>query len=187
MGPGLVSVFVPPASSPACSFEVDIWDNNNLTLLAEYKALAGDAVGMFSMQPEELPGTNNWLPDGTPVVIAAKYATKRPKHPANPRAAAVGAGGAPCYRCQAVCDSSACACAAADFFSQCESALPVLYPPPCARNPRPCRDLWYPDVNATDPFGDMEGRIRAVMAANPPPFFMVVYGQVRRYPLVARG
>ncbi len=55
------------------SFEVDIWDNNNLTLLAQYKALAGDAVGMFSMQPEELPGTNNWLPDGTPVVIAAKY------------------------------------------------------------------------------------------------------------------
>jgi hypothetical protein len=99
------------AGWPANSFEVDIWDNNNLTLLAEYKALAGDAVGMFSMQPEELPGSNNWLPDGTPVVIAAK-------------------------------------------------------------------DLWYPTVNSSDPFGDMEARIRGLMAAHPPPFFMVVYGQV---------
>ncbi len=53
--------------------------------------------------------------------------------------------------------------------------------PPCPPPPvlHPARNLWYPDVNATDPFGDMEGRIRAVMAANPPPFFMVVYGQVR--------
>lgn len=64
-------------SWPPNSFEIDIWDNNRLNNLTSYKTIAGTAVGMFSMQPEELPGTNNWLPPingenvSTPVIIAA--------------------------------------------------------------------------------------------------------------------
>jgi hypothetical protein len=57
---------------PQNSYGVDIWDNNNLTQLARYRALAGSAAGLFSMQPEEMPGSFTVLPDGTPVVIGAK-------------------------------------------------------------------------------------------------------------------
>lgn len=96
---------------PPNSMEVDIWDNNNLTELYSYKQVVGSHIGMFSMQPEEMPGTNSWLPDGTPVIIPAK-------------------------------------------------------------------DLWYPDLNATDPFGDIEGRIRSLLVGKPTPFFVLVYGQL---------
>lgn len=63
------------ASWPAGSWHVDIWDNNNITLLSNYSRLsaaAGLRLGSFSMQPEELPGFSGALPDGTPLIIASK-------------------------------------------------------------------------------------------------------------------
>jgi len=60
---------------PPFSWHVDIWDNNwpsNLTIYANHSASAGLSLGSFSMQPEEMPGFSGALPDGTPLVIAAK-------------------------------------------------------------------------------------------------------------------
>jgi hypothetical protein len=60
---------------PAASWAVDIWDNNWPASLAEYansSAAAGLRIGAFTMQPEELPGFSGALPDGTPLIIAAK-------------------------------------------------------------------------------------------------------------------
>ena len=58
---------------PPHSFAVDIWDDNNVTLLGAYQDLAGGVVGSFSMQPEALPAFNGVLPDGTtPLIIANK-------------------------------------------------------------------------------------------------------------------
>ena len=61
---------------PDESWHIDIWDNNRLGNLSTYAALFAAAgrkrLGSFSMQPEELPGFSGALPDGTPVVIAAK-------------------------------------------------------------------------------------------------------------------
>jgi len=60
---------------PPFSWHVDIWDNNwpsNLTSYANLSAAAGLSLGSFSMQPEEMPGFSGALPDGTPLVIAAK-------------------------------------------------------------------------------------------------------------------
>lgn len=115
--------------------EIDIWDNNNLTELFRYKQAAGTHVGMFSMQPEEMPGTNSWLPDGTPVIIPAK-----------------------------VCPSSGPGVCPWRFI--------------CTRCPSRSQELWYPDLNATDPYGDMEARIRALLVGKPTPFFVLVYGQL---------
>jgi hypothetical protein len=63
------------ANWPPLSWHVDIWDNNwpsNLTVFASHSAAAGLSLGSFSMQPEEMPGFSGALPDGTPLVIAAK-------------------------------------------------------------------------------------------------------------------
>ena len=61
---------------PDQSWHIDIWDNNRLGNLTAYAALFAAAgpkrLGSFSMQPEELPGFSGALPDGTPVIIAAK-------------------------------------------------------------------------------------------------------------------
>ena len=61
---------------PDASWHIDIWDNNRLGNLSSYAALFAAAgakrLGSFSMQPEELPGFSGALPDGTPVIIAAK-------------------------------------------------------------------------------------------------------------------
>jgi hypothetical protein len=43
--------------------------------------VVGSHIGMFSMQPEEMPGTNSWLPDGTPVIIPAKARKMRAYFP----------------------------------------------------------------------------------------------------------
>lgn len=63
------------AGWPDASWHIDIWDNNrlnNLTAYANLFAASGRRLGSFSMQPEELPGFSGSLPDGTPVIIAAK-------------------------------------------------------------------------------------------------------------------
>lgn len=56
--------------------QVDIWDSNIPANISSYAGLAGDAVGAFSMQPEALAGTNQWLAGGpagpTPLIITAK-------------------------------------------------------------------------------------------------------------------
>ena len=67
---GLIS-----ADWPESSWPVDIWDNNwpaSLTAYANFSAAAGLRIGAFTMQPEELPGFSGALPDGTPLIIAAK-------------------------------------------------------------------------------------------------------------------
>ena len=56
---------------PPYSWEVDIWDTNSLLNASSFAALAGPAVGMLSMQPEALAGTNSVLPGGTPLVITS--------------------------------------------------------------------------------------------------------------------
>ena len=57
---------------PPYSWEIDIWDTNNASAIAEYAAAFGDGVGAFSMQPEALAGTNQLLPGGLPLVITTK-------------------------------------------------------------------------------------------------------------------
>jgi hypothetical protein len=94
---------------PPNVFNIDIWDNNRLNNLTSYKNVAGTAVGLFTQQPEELAGTNNWLADGTPVVIGYK-------------------------------------------------------------------ELWYPCQSNASTYDGMEQALRAIMAANPPPYFTVIYG-----------
>lgn len=39
-------------------------------------------------------------------------------------------------------------------------------------------DLWYPTLSSVDPWGDLEQRLRALVNAHPPPFFMLVYGNL---------
>jgi hypothetical protein len=64
------------------------------------------------------------------------------------------------------------------------SALARVPPPhhatPAPPLPLPSRvqELWYPNLNATDSFGDMEARLRAFLAGKPPPFFVLVYGDL---------
>jgi hypothetical protein len=57
---------------PARAWEIDIWDTNNASAIAEYAAAFGDGVGAFSMQPEAMAGTNAVLPGGLPLVITPK-------------------------------------------------------------------------------------------------------------------
>jgi hypothetical protein len=57
---------------PAHAWEIDIWDTNNASAIAEYAAAFGSGVGAFSMQPEALAGTNAVLPGGLPLVITPK-------------------------------------------------------------------------------------------------------------------
>jgi len=69
---GLVNSLTP--GWPAHSWEVDIWDWNSPSNVTQYAARAGDAVGMVSMQPESMAGTNTWLPmpdggDPLPLII----------------------------------------------------------------------------------------------------------------------
>lgn len=54
---------------PPYSMEVDIWDTNSAENISSYAAIAGDAIGMFSMQPEAMAGTNTVLPGALPLVI----------------------------------------------------------------------------------------------------------------------
>ena len=79
---------------PAWSWEVDVWDTNNATALFEYAAQTGDAVGMWSMQPEALAGTNGVLPNGAPLVITALdlwYPWSKPSEPCPADGDTVGA------------------------------------------------------------------------------------------------
>jgi hypothetical protein len=57
---------------PARAWEIDIWDTNNASAVAEYASAYGDGVGAFSMQPEVMAGTNTVLPGGLPLVITPK-------------------------------------------------------------------------------------------------------------------
>jgi hypothetical protein len=57
---------------PRASWEIDIWDTNNVSAISEYAAAFGDGVGAFSMQPEGLAGTNTVLPGGLPLIITTK-------------------------------------------------------------------------------------------------------------------
>jgi hypothetical protein len=56
---------------PPFSWEIDIWDSNTPQNISSYAALAGPAVGMFSMQPESMAGTNTVLEGGLPLVITS--------------------------------------------------------------------------------------------------------------------
>lgn len=56
---------------PPYSWEVDIWDTNRAQNISSFASIAGPAVGMFSMQPESMAGTNSVLPGGLPLVITS--------------------------------------------------------------------------------------------------------------------